>query len=1691
MAQAAARADARLNRVGHGGAAGMRHYRQETGRAREQLKSMAMLLSGGALFMGGADIIKEGNHYQQEMNAFGAVTKATSAQMIRAAATANQLGNDLKLPGATAADAAEAMVELAKAGFRTDQAISATRASLVLASAAQINAADSAKYLGDIMDQFGLGADQAGRAADVLAATSNSASGSITDIYYAMKYAGPVANGLGVSLKDTAAAVGMLGKAGILGQTAGTTLRGMFSNLAAPTQQMKEGLKALGIEAWTSEGKFKGLRVVIDGLAKAQHRMSQKDFAAAVKKSMGKPAMSGAIALAHQGVDSFDALIQALSRSGAASDIAAAKGKGLAGAMLQLKTQARQTGLTIYQGMAPGLEWLARGMTSGLAKATPKIKAFFQYLNDAATLFKPDIAAAVRREFSGVQDAAKGLIAPFKELGGHALAEFFHMLLSVGKAGVDVLKNLAHGVEPVVGALSGLSGEGGFAASTLNLIVTTVDLAARALSGLSGVLVPIGHLVGSLVTAFAGLPGPVQQFILAALLVRRIQGPMNNLATTVSGRVTGAFRSLGQQMAVQRSLAAQAGQSLSRYGAAMAVLQTRIPIIGQMGAAFRGASGQASGFGGALRGVTAAAGAGLKGAMGGLMGAMGGPWGLALTGLTVGLGMLAQHQQEAAQKAAEHKAEIDGLTQAMLQATSSNDKYLRQQVAQTIQNKKLEGSSKSLVDFMGKMGYSITDLTDSYMGHGVSIDKLAEKMHALAEEKIKEASADGLLNRSDEQKAIEAQAVAYEGAAKALSGLSSGAKEAAKNAREVDAATKGNGAGVSAYNQLKDAVGALADRTGDADSRTRALSEALDLLSGGKISFQAAETRLNEAITNANDALGSGVEHANGYGKALLQTNGSLSTTTKNGQQLYNSLRSISQGANEAAVAAFDFAQKQEKDLPTSLAAARKEMEKSRKAAIDLAPAYGLTADQMAQIADEAGLIPGQVAMVLKTEGVDSSLADLLAVQAEFKRVPSAKTIKVNSLDEEAQKSLEDLGYKIEQVPGTREIKITAPTTGPRTDLDLLLEKMQEVPDAKGIKVDVDKAQAVGGLDDVIAKIQATPGAKSVTVTTLNKEAIKALKDVGFTVTRLPNGNVKVTATTGDALGKIGAVKRARDSLSDKAVTITVTTRYRIVGKPGSQVALSPSGGHQFEADGGVVSQYARGGIRPGQVRRFASGAENHVAQVAPAGAWRVWAEPETGGESYIPLAASKRRRSRHITEETVRRLGGNPDGIVWNAGGSITMFDGGGFSYAPPSTMKSISDVMSSYSDAHQPITKDEYNKKIRARANAVDNLRTAEARLAQVRKGKHTHAQLVAAENRVTKARRALATATDAAKKAEARYRKGFSLSDWGSTLSKTVKANATYEANLKKIASRGGSDIIDQLRDMGAEGAKVVAALAKASKKQFNSIVANLRKLGPLAKATLADYTAQLNASNKTDAAFQANLVKLAGMGYGDLASQLAAQGDEAAQKLAAEAVKNKGSAAKANTAAKTSSKQLSDEELGQLVQIIAAITGSKTGIHDVAAKTQLGEDEIIAIANKAKGQIQTSLGSRATKFLSDLTAANKGMAYANGGIRAGIYATQAGLIRFAEPSTGGEAYIPLGQNKRQHAMPVLQDVMRRFGLGVRDASEGRVVIVRESGPLVGAQTWHVTTNGSAQETARRIDADNSYQLRRLSRGGVAAR
>jgi TP901 family phage tail tape measure protein len=1576
--------------------------------ATRQAGSLATLLAGGALVLGTERVLEEGNRYQRQMNVFQAVTGATAGQMQRAAWMANLLGNDLTLPTTSAADAAEAMVELAKAGFRTDQAISSTRASLQLAAAAGVNASDSARYLGDIMDQFGLGADQASRASDILAATANNASGGIIDIYYAMRYAGPVAAGLGVSMEDAASAVGMLGKAGILGQTAGTSLRGMMANLAAPTAQMKEGLEALGIEAWDAEGRFRGLRYVIEELSRAQHEMSQQDFTAAVKMAMGKPAMSGAIALAHQGTTSFDALNMAVRETGAAAQITAARGQGLAGAMTLLQKQTRQTGLALYDAMAPGLEYVTRLMTRGLSGATPYLVAAIEYGRDLATLYGPELRGRAREGLGGLVEEARQLLGPLREVGEDALASGLNLLINAARALGDVLEHAAEGAEPVAKAVGSLADGSDGASTALNILVIVANLALSAVSGLSAVLVPVGEVAGALVGAFGALPGPVQTAIASMLLARRVAPVLGGVASTVRGNLTGAWQGLNGQMLVQQRLAAANGAQLGRLGSAFAVLESRVPAVGRMGAAFRIGQGQAAGFAGAVNGAARAVGSGLLSAGRGLVSFMGGPWGVALVGATFALGLLADRQADAAAAAAEHRQGITSLAQALRESNGLVDANVRAIATENLMRESVDTSidgQQRLVDVARRAKIPMSELVDAYTEQGTSLKALQQR--------LKETAAAHKVWTLDSETGVGGEAFDVQGRAaddlrRGLAGLSGDFKKAAADARSFNEGVEGSGSGATAYDRLKDAVGALADKTADADTRTRALKDALDLLSGGSISLQAAEARVNSAILNVNESMSDGINRAHGFGRALLNNNGTLNTATRNGQQLYQSLTSLSDAAADASVSAYELSQQNGASLPDSLAAARTQMEKARTAAVKAAEEYGLTRRQAEAVADSLGLMPSKVSLLLETKGMDSTLADLIAVQAEFERLPKATVIRVDSLSKEAQTNLRDLGFTVETIPGTREIRITAPTGDARGSLRELVDRLSAIPDGKDVQVSADTAAAVASLQTLLDKLRATPGVRTVTVHAPTAAAQQALQNLGFAIRTLPDGQAQITVPTQTPIDAVGSIQAAINNMTGRNVGVGVFL------KPTSwdQDANGVPDSIQARATGAVVDYFAGGGVRR----------ENHVAQIAPAGSWRVWAEPETQGEAYVPLAASKRPRSKAIVEEVVHRFGGE---VSWFAEGGLTSFD-----YAPPSAY-TLSGIASDANDS----------------------------------KGR-------------------------------------FSLSLFLKRLKASNRAAARWRKDLGTVARRAGQDVADALAEMGEDGIALTRKMATGSSSYVRQMAKELDKLAAAARASLSDFTAQLGEAVRDQQSFEKNLARLAALGYGDLAATLAEQGDQDAEHLAAEAVKDKKKAAKANEAARAAAKTLAAEDLADLLIVIGAIRTSTTGIHQVADATGLDEERIVEVGELGQSRIKSALGSRATRFLADLAKAAKGLAYADGGVwEPGVYSSHSALIKFAEASTGGEAFIPLSPAKRAAATAVLADVAQRFGLNVapaepavaagyghtveaRPAGAVRVVVVREQQPLVGSMPVSVAGTSATPEE---IGAEIMRRLRNARRGG----
>jgi TP901 family phage tail tape measure protein len=148
---------------------------------------------------------------------------------------------------------------------------------------------------------------------------------------------------------------------------------------------------------------------------------------------------------------------------------------------------------------------------------------------------------------------------------------------------------------------------------------------------------------------------------------------------------------------------------------------------------------------------------------------------------------------------------------------------------------------------------------------------------------------------------------------------------------------------------------------------------------------------------------------------------------------------------------------------------------------------------------------------------------------------------------------------------------------------------------------------------------------ESATAAGYNADQVKALADRVF---QMPTEReVKILADTTSAQYAI-----------DDFLRRNASKRVNIAVGPGGTGGIT-------QADGGIVTYHANGSV-----------SENHVAQIARAGEWRVWAEDETGGEGYIPLAQSKRARSEQIMAEIASRFGG-----MYIPGGAQRFADGSG----------------------------------------------------------------------------------------------------------------------------------------------------------------------------------------------------------------------------------------------------------------------------------------------------------------------------------------------------------------------------------------------------------------------------------------------
>ena len=302
------------------------------------------------------------------MSRVQAISGATGSEFNKLKEQAIQLGADTAF---SSSQAAEGMENLAAAGFTTSEIMDAMPGLLDLAAASGEDLASSSDIAASTLRGFGLEAADAAHVADVLAANANKTNSSVADTGEAMKYVAPLARAAGLSMEETAAAIGIMANAGIQGSQAGTTLRGAISRLSKPTKQMSECMADLGISFYDSEGNMKSLAEQTRMMEEATAGMTDEQRNNVLVTLYGQEALSGMLALMNEGDGALQELTHAYETcDGSAKAAAETMQDNLAGALDQLGGSAETLGIVFYESVSESLKETAKSATDSINNIT-------------------------------------------------------------------------------------------------------------------------------------------------------------------------------------------------------------------------------------------------------------------------------------------------------------------------------------------------------------------------------------------------------------------------------------------------------------------------------------------------------------------------------------------------------------------------------------------------------------------------------------------------------------------------------------------------------------------------------------------------------------------------------------------------------------------------------------------------------------------------------------------------------------------------------------------------------------------------------------------------------------------------------------------------------------------------------------------------------------------------------------------------------------------------------------------------------------------------------------------------------------------------------------------------------------------------------------------------------------------------
>lgn len=517
----------------------------------------ASMIAGVAVGAMAAGAIKSYGDFQNSINK-AAVIAGSSNQSLKGdmkdlEAEALSLGKTLPI---SAEDAGNAMIEMARNGASIKDLKTEFPAIAKASAVAGADLAGTATTVQQAMNIWGGGAKNAAKDSAILALNANMSNAEVEDMGQAFANVGSTAATLGIGIKDTSTAIGLMSNAGLGAAQGSQDLAHALTLMARPSKVAAGEMQELGITYTDAQGKFKPFPQILKEVAKATDGMSQSQKVAALTNLYGAAGAKAMLPL----------LIQT-----------------------EKKTKSGKSGWDAY--------------SDSLGKVSSSAKAANKYLSDNSANMTKNVGqslAQMKDAFDAVIKTSIGTIAPQIQSVANALGDFATWLNKSKSPMAGFVKGLIAWSPAIAIALVAF----GLLSSGLGKLIKTISAPVRLIKGLgksaSSLPKPMAASAGQIAAMGAKSAGAGLGIGLAAAGFALLALAVAQLAKTGTDGIIALAAmtvSIAALMIVAKLVAPTFQKNaigLLAFGASMALVSVGLGILVNSFTNFQSAGGNAS-----------------------------------------------------------------------------------------------------------------------------------------------------------------------------------------------------------------------------------------------------------------------------------------------------------------------------------------------------------------------------------------------------------------------------------------------------------------------------------------------------------------------------------------------------------------------------------------------------------------------------------------------------------------------------------------------------------------------------------------------------------------------------------------------------------------------------------------------------------------------------------------------------------------------------------------------------------------------------------------------------------------------------------------------------------------------------------------------------------------------------------------